>query len=266
MKKAQFKEFRHSQTVDFSYSRGDIDILSHCFHEYYEIYLLLNGNVTYVSEQGSFDLAAYDLVVTRPHEYHHFNVKDNLADYTRYVLKIYPSAFSDKKIFNELKEKEIYHLHPNDFIVQNFVQLHQYCADIYEKDFEALAQSIAKIIILSLKYVDTSEQTVDSTKNAPWILNNALNYITENINRPFTLSDIANTCNVSTSTLSHSFRQYYSMPVMRYVSAKRLGLADNLLSSGISPGEVYRQCGYEDYTTFYRAYKQFYNRPPSNKK
>ncbi len=262
MTNTPLKEYKESSSVSFKYARGDIDILSRCFHEYYELYMLLDGDVTYVSEQGSYTLNPYDLVVVRPHEYHHFNINGDIDRYTRYVLQLYPSAFENKEIRTILDSREIYHLSSDDPIVQNFTRLRRYGADGYSGDYNALIRCVTEETILLLKYTDHKDQELKS-KKTPWILNQALQYIQDHLSTPFTLSDIAAVCHTSPSTLSHTFREYYGISVMKYVGAKRLGLANELLASGFSPGEVYRQCGYSDYTTFYRAYKQYYKRAPS---
>jgi AraC-like DNA-binding protein len=50
---------------------------------------------------------------------------------------------------------------------------------------------------------------------------------------------------------------------MKYVTAKRLGLAQQEILSGTPFGEAAYNAGFNDYTTFFRAYKSFYGSPPS---
>ena len=48
------------------------------------------------------------------------------------------------------------------------------------------------------------------------------------------------------------------------VPLKRLLIAKQMLSTGISPGVVYSNCGFSDYANFYRAFKTQYGVSPSD--
>ena len=44
---------------------------------------------------------------------------------------------------------------------------------------------------------------------------------------------------------------------------KRLQHARQMLAEGMSPGEVFRSCGFHDYANFYRAFRDVYGISPN---
>jgi len=51
----------------------------------------------------------------------------------------------------------------------------------------------------------------------------------------------------------------------RYITAKRLALAQREICSGGKPTEVCLECGFADYSAFYRAYVAHFGKKPSDK-
>ena len=61
------------------------------------------------------------------------------------------------------------------------------------------------------------------------------------------------------------FREETGYTIHSYLTEKRLLLAQQLLSQGIPLGEAALRCGYQEYSTFSRAYKKQFGRAPSAK-
>ena len=49
----------------------------------------------------------------------------------------------------------------------------------------------------------------------------------------------------------------------KYITEKRLLYAQNQIKKGRRPTDVSVECGFDDYTTFYRNYCAEFGRPPS---
>lgn len=52
------------------------------------------------------------------------------------------------------------------------------------------------------------------------------------------------------------------MGLMQFVRRKKVYEAEKLLKSGVRPVEAAETCGFNDYATFYRAYRQILGRTP----
>ncbi|MBR2181446.1 MAG: AraC family transcriptional regulator [Oscillospiraceae bacterium] len=54
--------------------------------------------------------------------------------------------------------------------------------------------------------------------------------------------------------------------IYRYITEKRLIYAHNLITNNNPPTKIYLDCGYRDYTSFYRAFVKMFGYPPSQTK
>ena len=50
---------------------------------------------------------------------------------------------------------------------------------------------------------------------------------------------------------------------MSFVRIRKCIMANSLMEKGEKPTKIYSQCGFKDYTTFYRTYKKLYQKEPS---
>ena len=87
-------------------------------------------------------------------------------------------------------------------------------------------------------------------------------YINENYNEDLNLDMLANKFFISKYHLSREFNRLVGTSVYRYIIQKRLVMAKQLMSTGISSTAVYQHCGFGDYSNFYRAFKSEYQISP----
>lgn len=92
-----------------------------------------------------------------------------------------------------------------------------------------------------------------------------LRYLNQNISQPITLADICQRFYISKSQLCRVFRNSTGVTVKRYLTVKRLVKAKQLIDSGIPPTHAYLQCGFSDYSNFYRAYVKYYGAAPTHR-
>lgn len=68
---------------------------------------------------------------------------------------------------------------------------------------------------------------------------------------------------MSASHLAHSFASVYGMSLHQYVLRCRITYARRLLQQGESPSAVSQACGFNDYSSFLRAFTRCTGLPPS---
>jgi AraC-like DNA-binding protein len=105
---------------------------------------------------------------------------------------------------------------------------------------------------------------VDDTTHS--FISHVLKYIDQNLTGNISAESVAKRMNVSLSTLSHIFKKHMGISLHRYVVQKRLILAQRLISEGHKPTKVYIDCGYRDYSSFYKAYIKMFGSLPSKEK
>ena len=114
----------------------------------------------------------------------------------------------------------------------------------------------AGAVELYLWTIFRSYGVIDTThRNETQVIPQVIRYITEHFSEPLTLEDIAAEFFVSKSYLNRHFKAYTNSTVYAYIMALRLTHARRMLREGIPAVEAGRECGFSDYSTFYKAFK-----------
>ena len=91
-------------------------------------------------------------------------------------------------------------------------------------------------------------------------------YVSDNLSGDLSVETIASAVNISSSGIIHSFKKELGISLHNYITQRRLIYARELIINGHQPSKIYTDCGYSDYSSFYRAYVKFFGRPPSKEK
>ena len=93
-----------------------------------------------------------------------------------------------------------------------------------------------------------------------------IQYLNQNIESDISLDDICQKFYISKSQLCRIFRESTGVTVKQYLNAKRLVRAKQRIDGGELPTYVYLQCGFNDYSSFYRAYVKYFGAAPTHTK
>ena len=126
----------------------------------------------------------------------------------------------------------------------------------------ALIQEI-NLVLLYLKYA--SYQGGQPQKRHD-VLDNILKFIDENLTSPLNAQVIAEKFYVSSSWISHTFGDFFGIGVSQYINRKKILYAQQLIKSGVPPTKAAEICAYNNYSTFYRQYRQFLAFDPTDDK
>ena len=89
-------------------------------------------------------------------------------------------------------------------------------------------------------------------------------YMNEDLSRDLGTKALAQRFYMSESKFCRYFRSITGMSPKSYVTRKRVLQARILLNLNVKIDDVMAQCGFSDYTTFYKAHAKYYNYPPSD--
>ena len=95
------------------------------------------------------------------------------------------------------------------------------------------------------------------------LLSAALSHIRENLFTVQDVKEIADALHTTESYLFRLFRTELGISPKRYITEKRLLAAKSYIRLGRRPTEVFSECGFADYSSFFRAYKKHFGTPPS---
>ena len=93
-----------------------------------------------------------------------------------------------------------------------------------------------------------------------------LKYIDMHITEPLNAEIIAENCFVSKSWLSHNFKEYLGISLKKYINQKKILIIEQLIPTGISITRLTEEYSYNNYTTFFKQYKQYLNKKPNSNK
>ena len=90
----------------------------------------------------------------------------------------------------------------------------------------------------------------------------AMAYIENEPTAKICIPEVAEKFFVSPSWIVHTFQKELGISFSQYVSKKKMLYAKQLLTSGLTPTQAAEQCGFFEYSTFYRQYKKHWGTSP----
>ena len=228
------------------------------YHEKCELVFLVSGEVAYVVEGKTYRLKKWDVVVSRPMQIHTI-LPDEGTTYERFVAIFNPHTLP-KEIWEKIKKgPDVYPSSANDRIIELFTKLDYYREMFSEEAFTSLAKSIVAEIAFNLSLYDEEE----SGASVNPIISKALEYIKSNLVAIESVEEVCKALYITKSHLHHLFTRHLQVTPAKYIMAKRLMMAQKKIKKGAKPTQVFSECGFTDYATFFRNYKEHFGYPPS---
>lgn len=256
----------------FHYRDKQMETVGVHHHDYYEIYFLLGGGVSFQIEGRQFALKPGDLLLISPQELHQAKV-DQDDIYERYVLWINRNYLEElgggqselTACFDHNHPDHSNLLHP-DKVQRAILQdlLKKINTEFYNTDQDSLlyAQGLLTQFLVEVNRLTRSTVKKQKKQEEPDLISRVLAYIGSHYQESLTLAEIADEFYISKYYLAHEFSRRVGTSVYRYITFRRLLQAKELIASGMTPGNVYQHCGFGDYANFYRAFKAEYGISP----
>lgn len=247
-------------------------------HDFYELFFLLGGRVTYWAEGKTYHLKPGDILLINPMVLHRPVPEEVSAVYDRIVLwinKDYIEELSDEgarldSCFKNPMSSNTGLLHFSSgqrvFMTNRLDEL---VRESYSEEFGSniYAEGLLRQFMVELnRFFKTTVFEREEQRESSPLVDNVLNFIGENYSKELSLEEIANRFYVSKYHLSHEFSREMGTSVYKYITLKRLLSARQMLLEGIPAGEASVRCGFKDYTNFYRAFKAEYGISPAELK
>lgn len=254
-----FSSYIHFQNLTFKYARGISDRTGKEFHIFHEMIYFLDGEGEFISENLHMRPEPDTLIVIPRETYHQMVIHGNPERYHRCLLQ-----FPDWGVFSPFtgeQPERILAIQGDSEIRYLFQKLRNAC-QMPKMEASLLLNACLTVLLSSLK--DKSEFFVQENGQTD-VIRLATGYINRNLNRKILISDIANACNVSVSALTHTFKQEMNIPIHKFIVKKRLINAYHRISAGEPATLVALECGFNDYSGFYRQYRKTFGFPPSGR-
>ena len=236
----------------------DLRKISMHTHEYYELYCFLKGDVKYFVEGNIYDLKPGDLLIMKKSEAHSLLINHDLP-YERIVVFFNDAAIignEDGKLTAFIDNKPLGKNNRycvGDFKDFNYIYLLEKMCKLKNKTQKSTYLSV---IINELSKARSSDGIY--TDNTALIIE----YINEHITEKLSLEGICECFFISKTHLIRRFKALTGTTVWDYILTKRLMKARMCLQSGERPYDIYLKCGFNDYCSFFKAYKSKFSVSP----
>jgi AraC-like DNA-binding protein len=256
----------------FHYSNNDLGKVSLHHHDFYECYLFISGDVTYLIEGKTFCLEPGDIVLINSKELHQAIINSKDVVYERIVLWL------NRSFLKELSAKEtnlslcFESLNRNNVLRADFevkqnirlllnklISLESYKGIGRELLYKAYITELL-VHINNIAFNDKVRLDVDIKKSN--LIDGIIEYINNHIEEDITVDEISECFYLSKFHLSREFKKHTGTTLHRYIVQKKLIEAKELILKETPITSVYKQCGFGDYSNFFRAFKNEYGVTP----
>ncbi len=145
-------------------------------------------------------------------------------------------------------------------IFNEFLKNHQSCQLILKSHIMSIFN-----ILLNSYMNSNSKINTRSFRNNYDIIKNSQEYIDNNLEKEFVLSDLADMCGISKNFYCKIFKGIVGLSPFDYITQSRVNAAKKLLTTtNIKISDISRMCGINDITYFYKIFKKYVNTTPAN--
>ena len=237
-------------------------------HEHYELFILISGKGTFMIEGSEYSLEPGCVFIMRPAEVHRVII-DPAHQYERIVFEFSPSAISSLDPSGSLltaynarglgeKNKYPRRLFPR--------ALTDYIAEASNSGIsgDSLHFAVITTLVNFLNHINRSFSCPDEAVPASHydVTKELVEYINNHLFEDLSLSSLCSHFYMSDSHLGRLFKAATGCSIAKYISIKRLLEARKKISDGSPAVTAAKECGYNDYSAFYRAYVKRFGESP----
>ncbi len=260
-----FKDLYIRHSVD--YNPNDKDFQMH-IHSKCEIFYFISGNVNYLVEGSKYPLEHGSLLIMRPSESHRAKIISG-GKYERYVINFPLSAADiidpERRMIKPFLNRPlgIGNLYLpselNEIPIEKYFKMICGCGDNYELGIETNIRLFSILRAVSTAY--SQREGADFTPSQS-VCGQILAYINSHLSEDLSLSELANRFFISQSQLNRLFKNTTGASPWKYITLKRLTMAKEMIQNGIPAAKAGGDCGFSDYSAFYRAYLKHFGVSP----
>ncbi len=238
-------------------------------HDEYEIFMFLEGDAHYVVEGKYYSLEPYDIIIIRRNEMHRIFHHNSNNSYGRLIIMVNPEFFKNnncqeyERQFTEIHEG-VGHKISADVVRSSGLYDAIMRLKKYSNDFSVTNTSIVNSSIIEILHLINGVKlfTQDDSPNSQ--LSSIMTYVNSNYMSNITLEDIAARFFVSKYHLCRMFKKATGLTLHKYITQKRISLAKTYISEGINITSAVMYAGFNNYSSFYRAYIKEYGITPKD--
>lgn len=247
-------------------------------HNYFQIYCVISGKVTHHLEHSTADLTAGDIFILPPNQPHYIETPAGEVDF--YSLSFTSDYFQNIKEANKLildfllylQTEGAKHIEPkvslsyeDTIFVRTLFQriLEEFSGDKPGKN-EIIKESVSVLLSLFARvYFEKNAAALVAKENRQLVMH-SIEYIKNHFDEEITTAEIIRRSAMSKTNFCTLFHSVTGMPFKEYLNRYRIERAAELIASGEKVSAAASNCGYCDFSTFYRNFKKYMGISPSD--
>ena len=231
-------------------------------HTFYEIMFITEGESEYVIENRQYTVKKGDVLLIKGGSYHykHRVIKSPSAVY---CLGFIPEKIENGGIAERIFEKGEHFSVDMDSALAGLFNVAKKKLLKSKNNASGFIKSMTESLIFILSDLDINEEKEPDIKNKN--VQRMIDFIKENLSDIHCVEDIASAMFFSNSYTRTLFKEEMGIGIMEYVRNKKVLLAHRKIRHGKKPSEIYTECGFSNYTSFYRAYVAYFGKCPKTR-
>lgn len=242
-------------------------------HDAYEVFQTLNHHLVYFVEGTTYTLKKHDIIITNTNEIHRPITNHLKGAYNRRFIQFKPSAFLP--FFNS-NYNPFYIFETHEKGASNQLSLTREACQEINMLFETLAKlndypspasdllmkaNLVQLFVALEKSQASKKKTHRPGTTDPRITD-IIHFINTHYSEKISLASIAKTHFLDKYYLSHLFKENTGFTLQEYLQSKRIKEAKRLIGQGYLITTAAKDCGYSDYSNFYKTFCKLTNQSP----
>lgn len=249
----------------FSDSMDTID-KRYTAHPQYEIFLLLEGDVTMLINSQRYMIKNGALVLLTSRDLH-ISMNNAPRTYKRITVMFDPHAIRqfntehtnllDCFSIAASRQRNILYLSAEQIqTVQTLADqiLTNGRSDRFGDDITVLTSLLSLLIFINRLYRSHLPKIAPLPLTP--IIREIVDYVDSHIDEELSVQSLCHHFSYSVAYISAQFSKQMGLPLKQFVITKKIALAKQLLAESLSVTQVYERCGFGDYSNFIRTFKK----------
>lgn len=252
------------------YDRPRSKSLKNCYTEtkkgFYQIVFALSGKFRASFSGKSVELNQGEFVIAGKNDYLKYHRLTSTAE--SLVIHIHPSVFSKdetsefSEAFDELPANTFFNSNSfdNNICIETLFLFKEALFNRYSRAY-MLTRLKSIFCEIDIFYRKTNKIHIYDKEN---IAVDLIEYVNQNFTEHLTLKTLRERFFISDSSINRIFKNMSGMTFVTYLNNVRIQNIKSIVSqNNITISKAAEMSGFSNYSTFYRAYKKLYNRPPN---
>lgn len=244
------------------------------YHDFYKLIVFYHGNVTYMIEGKSYLLEPGDIVIVNRYDIHKPTI-DPAVTYERSILYISQECLESCRAdgydpffcFTQAAEQKAYVLRLGELAGTKAGRLLSELEERPQRYGRAVEESLLfRLFLLEVNRICMEGEAARAVR--PGAIYNRkmidlLTYLGEHLFEDISIDDLAETFYISKYHMMRQFKHETGYTIHRYMTEKRIAAAKEKLLSGVPAAKAGEECGFQDYSTFLRAFQSCVHMTPT---